>query len=105
MRTIKTLLLGALAVGLAGCQDMDVTNPNDPNRESVLNSPSDVQALISSTFRAFFKRAEGSHVTIPMSTMADEFSTAFFDFGGLELSQEPRATFNPRSPNSNHAAV
>jgi hypothetical protein len=105
MRTIRTLLLGALAVGLAGCQDMDVTNPNDPNRESVLNSPSDVQALISSTFRTFFNRAEGSNVTIPMSTMADEFSTAFFDFGGLELSQEPRATFNPRSPNSGHAGV
>jgi hypothetical protein len=84
---------------------MDVTNPNDPNRESVLNSPSDVQALVSATFRTFFSTSEGDDVTIPMSTMADEFSTAFFDFGGLELSQEPRATFNPRTPNSNHSAV
>jgi hypothetical protein len=91
--------------GATACQDMDVTNPNNPNRESVLQSPADVQALVSATFRIWFERYEGSNVTIPMSTMADEFSTAFFDFGGLELSQEPRATFNPRSPNSNHSAV
>jgi hypothetical protein len=96
---------GALALAAAGCQDMEVTNPNNPSRESVLNDPADVQALVSATFRTLFERTEGSHVTIPMSTMADEFSVAFFDFGGLELSQEPRATFNPRSSNSNHSAV
>jgi hypothetical protein len=104
--TIKNrVFVVALLVGATACQDMDVTNPNNPNRESVLKSPSDVQALVSGTFRTFFNRTEGTNVFIPMSTMADEFSTAFFDFGGLELSQEPRATFNARSPNSGHAGV
>jgi hypothetical protein len=105
MRILTIVLAGAFALGASACQDMDVMNPNNPNRESVLNSPADVQALVSTTFRTWFERAEGSHITIPMSTMADEFSTAFFDFGGLELSQEPRAELNPRSPNSNHSAV
>jgi hypothetical protein len=105
MRNTTLVLAAAAVIFGAACQDMDVTNPNNPNRESVLNSPADVQALVSSTFATWFERAEGSNVTIPMSTMADEFSTAFFDFGGLELSQEPRAQFNPRSPNSNHSAV
>jgi hypothetical protein len=104
MRTYRLVLAGALMMA-AACQDMDVTNPNNPNRESVLQSPADVQALVSATFRRFFEEVEGDHITIPMSTMADEFSTAFFDFGGLELSQEPRATFNPRSANSNHLGV
>jgi hypothetical protein len=103
MRTAKLIVVGALVLG--ACVDMDVTNPNNPNRESVLRSPADVQALVSPTFRTFFIRTEGANVTMPMSFMADEFSTAFFDFGGLELSQEPRATFNPRSPNSDHSAV
>jgi hypothetical protein len=106
MKTMmRFVLTGALAIGVAACQDMDITNPNNPNRESVLRSPADVQALVSGTFRTWFNDSEGDDAAIPMSTMADEFSTAFFDFGGLELSQEPRATFNPRSPNSNHSGV
>ena len=105
MKTSRLFLAGALLLGAVACQDMDVTNPNNPNRESVLQSPADVQALVSPTFRLFFNQAEGDDVTIPMSFMADEFSGAFFDFGGLETSQEPRATFNPRSPNSNHSQV
>jgi hypothetical protein len=32
--------------------------------------------------------------------MADEFSGGFFDFGGLELSREPREALNPQSPNN-----
>ena len=105
MRTIKLIIVAALVTGAASCQDMDVTNPNNPNRESVLRSPSDIQALVSPTFRIFFNTSEGDDVAIPMSFMADEFSGGFFDFGGLELSQEPRASLNPRSPNSNHSAV
>jgi hypothetical protein len=100
----RIILTGALVLLSTACQDMDVTNPNNPNRESVLRSPSDVQALVSATFREFFNTTEGSNA-IPMSTMADEFSSAFFDFGALELSQEPRAVFNPRSPNSAHSTV
>jgi hypothetical protein len=105
MKKAKAIVLtGALMVAATACQDMDVTNPNNPNTGSVLKSPADVQALVSSTFRTFFNTTEGSNA-IPMSTMADEFSSAFFDFGALELSQEPRATFNPRSPNSGHSGV
>ena len=102
---IRIVLAGSLVLGISACQDMDVTNPNNPNRESVLRSPADVQSLVSATFRTFFSESEGDDVAIPMSTMADEFSTAFFDFGSLELSQEPRAIFNARSPNSGHSAV
>jgi hypothetical protein len=100
----RIVLTGALVLTAAACQDMDVTNPNNPNRESVLRSPSDVQALVSASFREWFETTEGSNA-IPMSTMADEFSSAFFDFGALELSTEPRVIFNPRSPNSAHSTV
>lgn len=104
MKRTTAILLGALIFSMAACQDMDVTNPNNPNRESVLRSPADVAALVSGTFRDWFNTTEGSNA-IPMSTMADEFSAAFFDFGSLELSQEPRAIFNARSPNSGHSGV
>ena len=103
--SIRIVLAGALVLITTSCQDMDVSNPNNPNLESVLQSPADVQALISGTFRTLFSQSEGDDVAIPMSTMADEFSTAFFDFGGLEVSQEPRSQFNPRSPNSGHSGV
>jgi len=41
MRTTRAFLTGALLLGAAACQDMDVTNPNNPNRESVLQSPAE----------------------------------------------------------------
>ena len=41
-RTIAAAALAALAIG---CTDLDVTNPNEPDRERVLTNPLDVQAL------------------------------------------------------------
>ncbi len=91
------VLLGALVLAAPACQDMDVTNPNNPGRDNVLKSGPDVESLISTAFREWFNRTEGTSPAVSLSFMADEFTGGFFDFGGQELSREPREPLNPRS--------
>lgn len=100
MRPNVMILVGVLAFGGSACQDMDVVNVNNPSRESVLESPADVEALISATFRGWFERTGGTTPGIAMSVMADEFTTGFGDFAAQELSLEPRPALNPFSPNN-----
>jgi hypothetical protein len=93
MRALQ--LLGVTAAFLvAGCQDLDVTNPNDPDRERATSQPADVQNLVASTFTTFWPMTQGNWPGITLAAMADEATSGFADFGILELSSEPRAAFN-----------
>lgn len=88
---------GALAVTalvLAGCADLDVSNPNVPDRERVLSSPQDVQALISTSYQAYFDNAQQTNPNLPTAAMADNLSGGFFDFGVHDVTEEPRSVFN-----------
>jgi hypothetical protein len=88
-------LLGVTAAMLlAGCQDLDVANPNAPDRGRSTSRPGDVQTLIASSFTTFWPNVQGNWPGITLSAIADEATSGFADFGILELSSEPRAAFN-----------
>jgi hypothetical protein len=84
----------AAAVLVAGCQDLAVTNPNNPDRGRVTSTPEGVEALVSSAFLGWWEWTHDDSPVWVWSTTADEFSSAFFDFGILETSSEPRASWN-----------
>lgn len=91
----RTTRLGVIAaLLLAGCQDLEVTNPNNPDRERSTSLPGDVQSLIASSFTTFWPNTQGNWPGITLSAIADEATSGFADFGILELSSEPRAAFN-----------
>lgn len=49
------ILAGAVAVlGVVGCQDLDIVNTNNPDRDVALGNPADVETLISSSWRVYF---------------------------------------------------
>jgi len=53
MRTLQRAVLVAV-IGLAGCLGtLDVTNANNPDRDRVLRTPADVEALISQLYQNF----------------------------------------------------
>ncbi len=65
MRTLirrSGFLLLALASSLAftGCLDLDVSNPNEPDRDRALSTPGDVEALIVSQFRVWWNIQQGN---------------------------------------------
>jgi hypothetical protein len=102
MRKTWLLIVGALAFSATGCQDLDVTNPNNPDREVVVRSAFDVEALISTSFRRWFNLTQFSTPSIALTAAADEFTTGFTDFGGQDAGVEPREAIDngPVSPNS-----
>jgi hypothetical protein len=99
MKAIRLIGLALLA-GALGC-DLEVTNVNNPDRTTVVESSQDVLALISNGLLQWFNRSGSTSPGVALSVMADEFSTGFADFGGQDLSKEPREAINNGVPPNN----
>lgn len=79
---------------LAACQDLDVTNPNNPDRARLERDPQLVQTIISSAYAQLFDFWQDDFPVWVLSTMADEFTSGFLDFGIHDMSKEPRLAYN-----------
>ena len=89
---IATVLLAA---GLTGCQDLEIANPNAPDRERALNSAGDVETLVVSSWEDMWSRLYNSGSAInTMPLIADELSGTYANSAALELSSEPRPPLN-----------
>ena len=95
MRRLKLVLtLGGL-LAASGCQDLAVTNPNEPDRGRATQQPTSAESFVATAFRNWWPN--GGHDDYPswaFSTMANEITSGFADFGQLELSAEPRSSWN-----------
>jgi hypothetical protein len=95
------LTVGAAAgalLAIAACQDLNVPNTNDPDRDRALANPADVEALVGSQFLVFFNRLTNrTAVYDPVPLMADEMTGTYANDGALEISSEPRVEFNNNS--------
>lgn len=100
MRNAKLLSVCLLAATVA-CGDLEVTNPNNPNRETVVSSSQDVLSLINNGLLQWFNRSASTSPGVAMTVMADEFTTGFLDFGGQLLSTEPRVGIDNGIPTGN----
>jgi hypothetical protein len=95
MMNIRALTASAVATVLfAGCVDLDVSNPNEADRERVLASPQDVQTLISTSYQQYFDNAQQTNPGLPTAAMADNLTGGFFDFGVHDVTTEPRSIFD-----------
>jgi hypothetical protein len=90
--TITAAVLAALAV--TSCQDLDVTNPNNPDRTRATEDPATVESFVASSFRTWWEWVQDDSPVWVFATVADEFTAAFADFGILDASSEPRAAWN-----------
>lgn len=88
-------LIPALALLLTACQELTVVNENEPDRERATRQPLATEAFVASAFRTWWN--VGGHDDYPswaFSTMANEVTSGFADFGQLEVSAEPRSAWN-----------
>ncbi|HEX6052598.1 MAG TPA: hypothetical protein VFZ21_25210 [Gemmatimonadaceae bacterium] len=92
---MRRLLIPLILVAATACQDLAVTNPNEPDRTRATQQPAAVEAFVASSFRTWWPVA--GHDDYPgwaLSTIAREVTSGFADFGQLELSTEPRSAWN-----------
>lgn len=88
-------LIPILALAIAACQALEVTNPNLPDRVRATKQPTAAETFVSTSFRTWWPVA--GHDDYPawaFSTIAQEITSGFADFGQLELSAEPRSAWN-----------
>ena len=105
MQNRKLWIGAALALGAMACQDLDVANPNKPDRERAAQQATSVESFVSTSFRTFYPTSgHGNYPSWAMSTMADEITSGFADFGQLEPSAFPRSAWN-NSPVNNNSEV
>jgi len=103
MTSMKKLysMVGAAALVLAGaCNDLDVTNPNNPDVERALSSPEDVQSLAISTLNSWYLNATTIEDPHMQSVTADVTSANFGNFGMRFNNLEPRIAYNNSSANN-----
>lgn len=107
MRIHRSLLAAgalALAGALGACQDLKITNPNEADRRRATELAAAVESFVATSFVSWWPATQDDYPAWVTSTVADEFSSGFADFGQLETSQEPRQAWN-NSPVSNRNDV
>lgn len=95
-RTKTMLTAGLVAVlSTAACQDLDITNPNSPDREDALARPGDVETLISSAWYPYWNRTQvNGTVYHPLNAISGIQSTSVANNAGLEMSVIPRPVYD-----------
>jgi hypothetical protein len=90
MRTLRAASVVALMVGGVGCMDLDVTNPNEPDRDRALATGTDVEALISGSFKTWWDLQQGRGPGPALASAADELSPPQANYGFYDTGVEPR---------------
>ncbi len=91
---LKRLVAPAVLMAMIGCADLDVTNPNHPDTDKVLRTAADVETLIASSFLTWWTGNMIRYPTMALSTMANQTSPRWADWGMQMYSVEPRVAIN-----------
>ncbi len=102
-----TLWVAALAVSIMGCEeltDLDVVNENAPDKDRALDTPGDVEALIGGAGASWWLAIQGLDPITEeaawgaiISTIGDESSLSWGNWGIRDMSSEPRIAWNNSS--------
>jgi starch-binding outer membrane protein, SusD/RagB family len=95
MKTYTFKLLAALVTGmilLTSCQDLEVTNPNNPDTERALASASDVESLVGSQYQQWWN-TQKNYPAMTLSVMANSSTASWGNFGMFDLGAFPREPF------------
>jgi hypothetical protein len=79
MRT-RTLAVGMGALLLAGCNTLDVENPNAPDATRALADPAAIEAVAGGTLRSWFNTYDGMEGGGPLNTMARSYSASWNNY-------------------------
>ena len=91
-------LLCIFGLGVAGCQDLAVENKNAPDRAVAFSQPGDVVNLVKGTFADYWRSVqECSRGALFYSTLADENSSSWANWGMRDMSSEPRIAWDNSS--------
>jgi hypothetical protein len=99
-------LVGILSLSAAGCQDLSVENNNAPDRTIAFAQPGDVVNLVKGTFADYWLSIQNcGNGAMFFSTLADENSSSWANWGMRDMSSEPRIAWDNSSTYSRAAST
>lgn len=104
-RVASSVVTATAFLAVAGCGDLDVTNPNQPDRTRVLATPGDVVSLAGSTLSTWFNAAQGMEAGGPLNTMADAYTASWNNYFMRIHSSEPRTHYRNDPGSSERTTV
>ena len=87
-------LAALLLIGMAGCADLEVKNPNAPDAERALASSDDVEALMAGAYDSWLRMLRWAGPTNFISVMSFEHSSPWANFGHEYYGRIPRIPSN-----------
>lgn len=92
--TSSLALCAALLLAGSACVDLEVQNLNAPDRERAIQTPGDVEALVSGAFQLWEEVTTGIYPNMTFSCVADSHSSSWGNFGMRDNCSEPRIAWN-----------
>ena len=83
------------------CADLNVNNENQPDKEIALSNSEDVESLVGGTFLNIWQAKQTMDMGLAFSTLADELTSQWGNWGIGEWSKEPREEYD-NSTTSNY---
>ncbi len=94
-RTVGAVLTGAALLVCAACsQDLNVTNPNNPDVARAVANPSDVQNLASSAIHSWYLGATQVDPWVMLNVTGDLMTMNYGNFGARFNNLQPRIAYN-----------
>ena len=104
MKIFKLAPLAGVLLLATSCGDLEVDNPNEPDTERVLATPSDVIGLVGSGYNTWWLANHGFTMGAAFSVAADAHSASWGNFYMREISSEPRVALT-NTPSHAYANV
>lgn len=86
----RAIAIAVLGATLAGCQDLDLVNYNNPDRFRALAEPGDVETLIYSAYRIWWNSVQNNEPNRAYSIMGLETTSALTGSAVYDVAREPR---------------
>ena len=90
----RAVLSAALLGGVAGCLDLNVTDPNGLGITTVFTNAANTEAALIGSWKAYTDVTRGSCPTLPFAVWGDEITTTSVSY--IDYSREPRIPINNR---------
>jgi hypothetical protein len=94
----KLMRLGTLVgltMALNGCQDLEILNPNEADRQRALSNPTDVEALIASSWYPYWNRTQvQGNPYHSLNTISGVMITSVADNAAFVMSAIPRPQYD-----------
>ena len=86
----KVLLGAALVVGFTGCEDLEVENLNEPDRNAILQNPEEYLAILEGQYASWWDGTEKSDPHWGLSITGHSMTSSWGNWAGQDLGTIPR---------------